>query len=139
MRLVTIILRQRKRRDGGGNYGKAKSCEKRIDEQLKGRIEDFKEALEKEGKDEDLGTDDLSGWINSYALALSHLTVYKLELSYGGPQDFIEFFYDPESRELYNIVYHFLDWFDGAVKEIDPKSEEFSILEKIFFNCVLIE
>ncbi|MEM2569238.1 MAG: hypothetical protein QXT67_04790 [Candidatus Bathyarchaeia archaeon] len=52
-----------------------KTCEEKIDEHLKGRIEDAQEVLKAEDPIEAL---------NELALALSKTEVYKLELSYGG-------------------------------------------------------
>jgi hypothetical protein len=71
---------------------------------LRSRIEDFEAALRGE-------YEDFIEWINEYALAYSddpHYRAKRLELSYGGPQDYFLFFEDG------TIEYRFLDWFDGA-------------------------
>jgi len=105
-----------------------KSCEERIDDELKGRLEDLKRVLSAEDPIEEL---------NELALALSKTEVYKLELSWGGPQDYFEFFYDPESKLLIHVVYHFLDWYDGAKRAItNHRSKEFKLLEELFFTCI---
>ena len=109
--------------------GIRKTCEERIDSELKDRIEAFGKIVESEDPVEA---------INEYALALSKTVIYKLELSYGGPQDYFTFEYDPDSRELVGITYHFLDWFDEAERQIS-KSEEWEILERLFYLCILIE
>jgi len=106
------------------------SCEQRIDEELKDRIKDFKKIIQSKDPLEK---------INEYALALSKAVCYKLELSWGGPQDYFIFEYDPESRDLVHITYHFLDWFDGAERNIEYNSKEWQILEKLFSSCILIE
>lgn len=50
--------------------------------------------------------------------------VVKIELSTGGPADYLEVFIDPEYKDtVVRIVYHFADWFDHAemeVSENDP-------------------
>ncbi|NDB56884.1 hypothetical protein EB001_00295 [bacterium] len=50
--------------------------------------------------------------------------VVKIELSTGGPADYLEVFIDPEYTDtVVRIVYHFADWFDHAemeVSENDP-------------------
>jgi len=107
-----------------------KTCEERIDGELKDRIEDIKEIVESEDPVEA---------INEYALALSKTVNYKLELSWGGPQDYFIFEYDLDSKELVGITYHFLDWFDGAERIISPRSKEWEILEQLFYSCILIE
>jgi len=105
------------------------SCEERIGDVLERRIEDMKEVVESEDPIEKL---------NEYALALSKTELYKLELSSGGPQDYFVFEYDAEFKELLDITYHFLDWFDGAKRNIPFNSEEWKILEKVFYSCIHI-
>jgi len=106
------------------------TCQERIDKELSKTIEDIKEIVRSE--------DPIEG-INGYALALSKTVSYKLELSWGGPQDYFTFEYDPDNRGLVRITYHFLDWFDGAKRDIPPGSEEWQILEQLFYSCILIE
>ncbi|MBO3801791.1 MAG: hypothetical protein JTT12_05685 [Candidatus Brockarchaeota archaeon] len=99
------------------------TCEKRIDKELKYRIENFKEIL----KDED----PLSR-INEESLAFSKKVVYTLELSTGGPGDYVEFEYDTDTKRLIGITYYYLDWFDSAKREIKENSEEWRVLEEVF-------
>jgi len=105
-------------------------CEERIDKELKERVEEFKEALKSE---------DLTEWLNENALALSKTEIYRLELSWGGTQDYFEFEFDTENKQLIRITYHFLDWFDGAEREIKENTEEWRILEEIFNNAIKID
>lgn len=107
-----------------------KSCEERIDEELKSRMEDIKAIVEAEDPIEEL---------NNRALALSRTVVYKLEFSWGGPQDYFEFEYDPEAKELIEVRYYFLDWFDGASRTIRRGTKEFELLERLFYETILIE
>jgi len=104
-------------------------CVDKIDDMLKDRVKDIKAILKKEDPIDEL---------NSYALALTKLDVYILELSWGGPADKFKFYYNPETRELENIVYIYQEWFDGAEKYITDK-EQFEILEDLFFQCIVIE
>jgi hypothetical protein len=100
-----------------------KSCAERIEKELRGRIQDFKEALEEAEKEEDFNFID---WVNEYALAYyddSYYRAKRLELSYGGPQDYFLFFEDT------TIEYHFLDWFDGA--KITLEGEDYKIMEQV--------
>ena len=105
-------------------------CEEKIDGELKYRVNDIKQIVNDEDPVESL---------NNYALALGKTVNYKLELSYGGPQDYFIFEYDPDSHSLVGITYHFLDWFDGAQRSIRQESKEWQILEKLFYSCILIE
>ena len=106
---------------------KQKSCEERIEEELESRIADFEKALksarENNGKiiDNNYTYEDFIEWINSYALAYNddpHARAKRLELSYGGPQDYFLFYEDGM------IEYHFLDWLDGAVRKLYGKDEK---------------
>jgi len=46
--------------------------------------------------------------------------VIKIELSTGGPADYLEVFIDPEYTEtIVRVVYHFADWFDHAQMEVN--------------------
>ena len=114
-------------------------CKDRIEQELEERIKDFKTALKRSEKSEDGsftidGDDyeDFISWINSYALAYAedpHYRAMRLELSYGGPQDYFLFFDDG------TIEYHFLDWFDGA--EIILSGKDYEVMEKVkdYLTC----
>jgi len=63
--------------------------------------------------------------IDEFHLGFSKMTVIKIELSTGGPADFIEVFLD-EDAFIIKAIYHYQDWFDGAqieVKDDDPMME----------------
>ena len=96
---------------------KEKTCQERIEAELKGRIADFEKALKGDYSFQGDGYEyeDFIEFINSYALAYEddpHNRGKRLELSYVGPQDYFVFFEDG------TITYHFLDWFDGAEKTL---------------------
>jgi hypothetical protein len=83
---------------------KVLTCAERIGKELRKRIEVFEAALRGE-------YGDFSEWLDGYILAYSddpHYRAKRLDLSYGGPQDYFLFFEDG------TIEYRFLDWFDGA-------------------------
>jgi len=109
---------------------KTEKCEARIEEELKGRIEDINGVL---------NADDPIDELNNLALGISQTVLYKLELSTGGPQDYFTFEYDPEAKEVVDITYHFLDWWDGAERVLSASSEEFKLLERLFNECIKIE
>jgi hypothetical protein len=64
--------------------------------------------------------------IYEYPLGLSTLRVHRVELSTGGPADFLEVFVD-EDGDISRIVYHFQDWFDGAERTLS--GDEFTAAE----------
>jgi len=103
-------------------------CEEIIDGKLKDRLQDIENVLK---------ADDVIGAFDELILALSKTVIYKLELSYGGPQDYFEFEYDPVSKQLIEVRYHYLDWFDHAERRITPvEREEFKLLERLFETCI---
>jgi len=107
-----------------------KTCEERIDEELESRLKDFKLALDgKYGEalgDKDMEIEDFLDFINNYALAYdddAHYRAKRLELSWGGPQDYFLFFEDGI------IEYHFLHWFDGAKRTLE--GENYKIMAEV--------
>ncbi len=63
--------------------------------------------------------------IDEFHLGFSKSTIIKIELSTGGPADFIEAYLD-ENGFVEKAIYHYQDWFDGAemeVKDDDPMME----------------
>ena len=105
-----------------------KTCEDRIEKELKERIEDFKHALKGDWEyfNDGCSYENFIDWLNSYALAYdddSHHRAKRLELSYGGPQDYFLFFEDG------SIEYHFLDWYDGAKREL--YGEDYEIMSEV--------
>jgi len=111
-----------------------KSCKELIKEELNERIADFKQALksyEEKGKvvteDGDV-YEDVIDWINDYALGYyddERFRARRLELSYGGPQDY--FLYFP-SNEL--IEYNYITWGDSA--SVYLEGIQYNIMLEIF-------
>jgi hypothetical protein len=56
--------------------------------------------------------------IYEYPLAVTTLRVHRIELSTGGPGDWLEALVD-EDGDITRIVYHFNDWFDHAEKTLE--------------------
>ena len=111
-----------------------KSCADRIYENLKGRIEYFGEIINSMNKNDGKiilndGTtyEDIFDWLNQCVLFYGddpHYRAKRMELSWGGPQDYFLFFEDE------TIEYWFLDWFDGAHMELE--GEEYEIMQQIY-------
>lgn len=109
------------------------TCEEKINEELKSRIIDFENALNGKYEDE---YEDFIEWLNSYTLAycdnlffLQHsddptYSGKRLELSYGGPQDYFVFLEDD------SIIYRFLDWFDGATRYLH--GHNYDIMKRVY-------
>jgi hypothetical protein len=94
---------------------KEKSCEARIDEQLENLEESVIHPLEH------YYDGDQEGEWNNYPLAVSTYQLTKIELSWGGPSDFLEVKH--EGADIRSITYHFQDWFDGAKRDVEEGSK----------------
>lgn len=100
------------------NTAKEATCAERIDQALASREEDIRQMTEKAEDSEYYGDEES---IYEYALAISKYTVVKIELSWGGPSDYLECRVDDRSG-LFSVTYHFQDWFDGAEREVSKDS-----------------
>jgi hypothetical protein len=101
---------------------KAKSCEARIEGQLKDREKDLRDlftiADDYEG-DEDL-RDQANSEIYEFAYGYETYKVTRLTWSGGGPADWIEVQHDSDG--IRRIDYVFQDWYDGARREVKEGS-----------------
>jgi hypothetical protein len=92
-------------------------CEDRIDDQMTGLEESCADLLKDYYEGEEEGYEN---W-NNYPLAVSTRQETKIELSWGGPSDFLTVSHD--KAEIYTVTYHFQDWFDGAIRSVDEGSK----------------
>ena len=117
-----------------------KTCEERIDQELKDRLEQLlpdiqswgvlkcARHLKAEGRpirtaDIEELHDEVLDLVRERAaesvLSIEQLTTYKLCLSWGGPADYLELDWSAESRAWVGGRYLFQDWFDGASRPLD--------------------
>lgn len=113
---------------------KDQTCEERVDANLRREIDALQTLwnlyLE---DDEDYGN------IYEYGLSFDYVTpntfnnqpqgYFRYQLSYGGPSDEFRFYTGPE-LEPYRIEYQFLDWWDGAFRQLGGTDLE--LLQEIF-------
>ena len=92
-------------------------CEERIDGHLQALEQDIKAIVDGY---ENGGDEGMDAW-NEYPLAISSRLVTKIELSWGGPSDFLSVEHD--ENHIYSVVYHFQDWYDGAKREVSQDSQ----------------
>ena len=90
-------------------------CEDRIDAQLENLEESVVHALEH------YYDGDENGEWNNFPLAVSTYKLTKIELSWGGPSDFLEVKHD--GADIHSVTYNFQDWFDGAHREVQEGSK----------------
>jgi len=118
------------------------TCEQRIDEHLKDRLEDLKvlrraAAGEYEKGDDEkrraLGVDALNGddaqqaldnyplWIGANSYEQDDELCLLVQLSTGGPGDEFRLYPSADHSKVHRIVYRFLDWWDCAERTLtDP-------------------
>lgn len=123
----------------------AKTCEQRIDKEMKERFEQFfpelntwsvlkcARYLKQEGCDiKTADIDELREEVldrirqaaQENLLSVEKITTYKLCLSWGGPADYFELDWDQESKSWNGGRYIFQDWFDGATRSISAEQAE---------------
>lgn len=133
------------------------SCEDRVAEELEGRLKQFLPDVEDWSAEEcakyladdrtDTGAVDVED-LRQEVLQLvqeraaesvlsvdKHIT-YRLALSWGGPADYFEFNWDPDSKSWISGRYIFQDWFDGADRplttgQVEQLAELFGIYPNI--------
>ncbi len=122
-----------------------KTCEERIDEEMKQRLEQLlpdvqawgvlkcARHLKAEGRtirtaDLDQLHDEVLDLVRERAgesvLSIEQVTTYKVCLSWGGPADYFELDWSAESRAWIGGRYLFQDWFDGASRSMSADQVE---------------
>ena len=110
-----------------------KTCEQRIYDHLRGRQETMEEILEACDTDSPVdGYDDPYEALNNFALAYTEWKTVKIELSWGGPADYLMALVDHENdNKIVRLDYHFADWFDHAQKPVDRDTPLFRYAEYV--------
>ena len=93
---------------------KQETCAERLPRNLAGRLADFAAMVERDDPDE--GDDEL-GPLGEYPLGASVRYAVRVELSTGGPADYLEAIVDGDGG-ISRITYHFADWFDHAEQSL---------------------
>ena len=112
-----------------------RKCEDRIDEAMESLEFDLEAMIRVSGGDvfdEDderdikllkyIKDDDINDYsVHELAAGISNYSVYRAEISGGGPSSYIEAKVDGDG-DLIEVTYHFLDWFDGAKRKVSENS-----------------
>ena len=101
-----------------------KTCKDRIQSHKKMRektLQEIYDAADNGSNYEDMDAIDA---LYEYALGISSCTMVKIDLSTGGPGDWLEVVCNTErnAMEVMEVKYHFNDWFDHASIEVDVDS-----------------
>lgn len=97
---------------------KGGTCAERLPDHLAGRLADFRVMLAREDPDEAPDDIDEPGPLNEYALGVSVIYSVRVELSTGGPADYLTADVDADG-DIERIAYHYADWFDHAERYLD--------------------
>ena len=102
------------------------SCENRVDTQLASTLEDLQTLWDLYCKDPD-GYDDDLGNLNEYGLSFDYVEpdtfpdqregFFRYQMSWGGPSDEFRFYVNPDGS-MHRAEYWFMDWFDGAHRNV---------------------
>ena len=112
-----------------------KTCKERINDEYADRIETIESILDRIDHGHDIEDYDhvekAEEELQEYGLCFDYVEPNTFEdqergylrwqLSWGGPSDEFRFFID-EHGGITDIEYHFLDWFDGAVIDVNMSS-----------------
>ena len=129
------------------------TCEQRIDKELESTLETLQKlwSVEMCTVDDEIATEIIEefGEFNEYGLCFDYVAAgtfrdqeqgyFRYQLSTGGPGDEFRFYCDPSGR-CYCIEYWFLDWWDGASRELKGKDKTFMLeIFEWFRECGIVE
>jgi hypothetical protein len=119
---------------------KHRSADDRIDKELNDRIRDIRKVWKAYTDGNEEGDPEL-GSFYEYGLAFDYVEggtdfnpgagYFRWQLSWGGPSDEFRFYTDTRGRP-YSVEYWFLDWFEGAKRQLTGRDKE--LLDEIFEN-----
>ena len=116
-----------------------KTCAQRIEDYLNDREEYLSELFDAIDNNEPFdGYDDPTESLYDYGLGISTRIVVKIEISAGGPSDWLEVIVDNDSGypEIDKITYHFADWFDHAEMKVSVDSPFYRYVENILDSII---
>jgi hypothetical protein len=95
------------------------TCADRLPDHLRGRLADFRTMLDRDDPGEPTDPDDINepGSLYEYPLGVSVSYAVRVELSTGGPADYLTA--TVSAGEVEHIAYHFADWGDHAERALD--------------------
>ena len=113
---------------------KPETCADLIREHATSRLADFREMDAATMSEDEDQRDEAFQCIYEFPLAVSQVTVFRIDISTGGPADWLEVFTDANDPardgapvEVSRIVYHYADWFDHA--DLTLEGEDFETAE----------
>ena len=104
---------------------KDKTCTERIEQSYNNRLEDLNDILECKG--DFSHCDDTPQAINEYGLCFDYVendeeerkeNFWRFQISWGGPSEEFRIYTDGKEGSIMRIEFWYMDWFDGANKEV---------------------
>jgi hypothetical protein len=111
---------------------KQATCSERISDHLASReemLDDIFNALDNDEEHDEYG-DPLDFLYSGFPLSIDKITIMKVQLSTGGPGDWIEVYMYDDS-EIQKVTYHFNDWFDHASMTVPEDSSMYRYAEML--------
>lgn len=100
-----------------------KTCAELIDDRLRSREQSLADIYKAIEKDESIeGYEEANDALYEFALGVALYTTVRIDLSTGGPADWLECMVDRSGSGLINVTYHYSDWFDHAEESVDVDS-----------------
>ena len=93
------------------------ACNDRIERELSGREEEFRRLFARTRSEDSIVREEVCEELDTLPIGSSWQNVVKIELSWGGPADWLEVWVDQDGS-VSHVVYHFADWFDHAERKI---------------------
>ena len=93
------------------------ACDNRIEQQLSGREEEFRQLFARARSEEVAVQEEAYGELEALPIGSTRQHVVKIELSWGGPADWLEVWVDQDGT-VDHVRYHFADWFDHAERKV---------------------
>lgn len=109
-----------------------RSCQELVSDRMASRNADLAELMAKANSEDEQTSEEAYDELNNFGLGMSTYILVKIELSTGGPADWIEAKCElagnnaPRDGAIecapLSMTYHYADWFDHAEREIPEDS-----------------
>jgi hypothetical protein len=96
------------------------TCQDLIGSEIKQTEAALKELLHGVRSDNEVMSEASQVQLDEYVLGIEALSLTRVLLSWGGPSSWIDVIHD--NNEIRQVLFHYQDWYDGAVKAVGPNS-----------------
>ena len=109
------------------------TCAERIAQQMSSREESLRELFEAVNSIDEERAEEAREELDSFALGASTKVLLRIDLSTGGPADYLTAECEQERYGLSveRVTYHFADWFDHAEEDVPENSPLWQYAEQV--------